>query len=120
MSTASFIQEFDELTHPNPLNSRESVWDRTVAFEVSIFNGCVRLSNIRSLDPGFGFGTLALIWFTALADKHDAIITGTAIPTGVKNQKGRLNKTALKKWYSRHGFAVNARGDIRYTPAGRR
>jgi hypothetical protein len=29
MSVASFIFEFDELTHPNPLNNRESVWDQT-------------------------------------------------------------------------------------------
>lgn len=51
MSTQTFITEFDELTHPNPLNNRENVWDGTVCFEVSVFNGCIRLSNIRSLDP---------------------------------------------------------------------
>lgn len=119
LSTLSFITEFDELTHPNPLNNRESVWDRTVCFEVSIFDGCIRLSNIRSLDPGHGFGTLGLIWLTTLADKHDVAISGTIIPTGDKNQKGRLSKTALKKWYARHGFSVSTRGDIKYIPAGR-
>jgi hypothetical protein len=120
MSLESFMQEFDELTHPNPLNNRESVHDQTVAFEVKIFDGCIRLANIRSLDPGLGFGTLGLLWVCALADKHDVFITGTAIPTGNKNQKGRLKKTALKAWYKRHGFTVSSRGDIRYTPAGRR
>jgi hypothetical protein len=93
------------------------VWDQSVAFEVKIFDGCIRMSNIRSLDPGRGFGTLGLIWLTTLAVKHDAVITGSAIPTGNKSEK-RLNKTALKAWYRRHGFAVSAKGEIRYTPAG--
>lgn len=115
MSTVSFIAEFDELTRPNPFNSREGVWDNAVAFEVSIFDGCVRLSNIRALRPGVG--TLGLEWLCALADKHDAVVTGTAKPTGTNP---RLNKTALKAWYRRHGFTVSARGDVRYTPAGRR
>ena len=116
MSTHSFITEFDELTRPNPLNSREGVWDNAVAFEVSIFDGCIRLSNIRTLRPGTGEGTLALVWLCALADKHDTAITGTAKPTGTNP---RLNKTALKAWYRRHGFSVSGRGDVRYTPAAR-
>lgn len=115
MSVATFITEFDELTQRNPLNHREGVWDNSVAFEVSIFDGCIRLSNIRALRPGVG--TLGLEWLMALADKHDVFVTGTAKPTG---PNPRLNKTALKAWYRRHGFTVSSRGDVRYTPAGRR
>lgn len=116
MSLMSFFSEFDELTARNPLNNRASVWDNAVALEVKPFDGCVRLSNIRSLQPGRGDGTRALLWLMALADKHDVFITGAAKPTGAK----RLTKTALKSWYRRHDFAVSSKGEIRYTPAGRK
>src|SRR3974377_435549 len=116
MSLGSFMDEFHDLTVVNPFNHRESVWNDSVVFEIAIFIHAIRLSNIHSLKPREGNGTLALIWLTALADKHDVCITGVAMPTQTK----RMNKTELKAWYKRHGFAVTPSGDIRYTPAGRK
>jgi hypothetical protein len=116
MSLESFIAEYEELTQVNPLHHRERVWDyegrSAVCFELSVFGGAIRLANIRSIESRKGFGTLALIWLTTLADKHDVSITGTASPTGAK----LMNKTALKKWYERHGFLVSRRGELHYLP----
>lgn len=116
MSITSFIEEFNELTQSNPLNNRESVWEKVVCFEIKVFNNSIRLGNIRAINLGDGSGTEALLWLVALADKHDAAITGTAEPTG---RNPRLNKMALKTWYRRHGFEVSG-DNIEYTPAGRR
>lgn len=116
MPLTSFFEEFDALTKANPFNNRENVWEDRVVFECSPWNGCVRLANIRTVTPGKGDGTLGLLWLCALADKHDVFVTGTIKPT----QPKRLSKTALKKWYARHDFAVSSKGEIRYTPAGRK
>lgn len=117
MSIETFMSEFHDLTEPNPFDNRERVWNDLVAFDVKPFSGSVRLSNIRALSPGKGHGTLGLLWLTALADKNDASIIGTAEPT----LSNCLSRTALKKWYRRHGFAVmTSAGDIEYTPARQR
>lgn len=116
MSTDAFMAEYVELTQPNPLHNRERVWDYqgqlVVCFELQVFGGAIRLSNIRSLQPRKGFGTLALLWLVELANKHNVSITGTASPT----DKAQLNKSALKKWYERHGFMVSRRGELHYIP----
>ena len=59
MSLESFMSEFERATISNPIVHIERLWlqDRkpVVGFEVSVFNGSIRLSNIRSLDAGRGY-----------------------------------------------------------------
>jgi hypothetical protein len=120
------MTDFESLTVQNPLMSVERLlkcsverlWNSNgtpvIALEVRAFNGSIRLCNIRSLEPRHGFGTLALVWLTGLAEKHGVSITGTIVPTGIKVQ--RLPKWALKLWYERHGFILSRSGEIWYRP----
>src|SRR5438309_11426029 len=103
------MDEFTKLTAPNPANRRERLWNQVACFQVHGYPARVHLSNIRAISPGNGDGTRALLWFTSLANKHGVSIIGEAEPTDIEPL---LNKTALKRWYRRHGFKVSSRGDI--------
>jgi hypothetical protein len=112
MSVKSFMDEFIESTRGNPHDGQERVLQGDTFFRIRPFNNAVRLSNIRTTQPGCGTGTKALTWLLSLADKHQISILGEAEPTG----HCALDSSALQAWYRRHGFNVSSRGDMEYTP----
>ena len=76
IDTTTFIAELDELTHPNPLNNRESVWGRGQSRPKSQYLTAVSLyppveyQKSRPRIRGFVFGTRGLLWLATLADKQ--------------------------------------------------
>lgn len=63
----------------------------------------VLLSRIQSLHPGKGYGSAALDWLCALADKHQVRLCGIIEPF-VPNPP--LDTRQLADWYKRHGFTI--------------
>ena len=112
MSMKSFMHEFLAATRANPLDERERVLQDATFFQIRPFESTVRLSNIRTVNPGCGAGTEGLRWLLSLADTHQISILGDAEPTGHCS----LDAAALRAWYRRHGFEVSSRGAIEYTP----
>jgi GNAT superfamily N-acetyltransferase len=112
-SVQDFFDDYFAGTEQNPFAKYERIWEGKTAFDCRTFGGNVRLS-LRSLQRGQGYGSRALDWLCALADKHGVMLTGDAVPFG--NTKPMLNKRQLKEWYARHGFIVSRRGELARTP----
>jgi GNAT superfamily N-acetyltransferase len=78
--------------------------DGMVLFEIKNWNEGIALSLIKTPPEyrGKGFASRALKELISFADKHGVPITG--VVDAQKDEAPTLNKTALKKWYGRHGF----------------
>ncbi len=74
-----------------------------VLFDVGTRDGAIWLENIHSTQEGHGYGSQALDWFCALADKHGVEIRGEIYPP----QGSTLGVEELAAWYQRHGFTVD-------------
>lgn len=69
-------------------------------------NHSVHLSDINTSARSGGFGSKALTWLCALADKHNVTITGLAKAYTRARDKSALSQKDLIAWYARHGFSV--------------
>lgn len=96
---AEFMQDFESGTALHPTSRHLRVWGNKAAFEVSIFNGVIRLSYIGTTSLGKGHGTRALRWLLELADKHGVEMRGTIHRVGREG----LSERELRLWYVRHG-----------------
>ena len=94
----TFIEEFEKMSTPNPLNDRERILhDTGVTLVVNSFkNNSVHLSDIRSIVKGNGSKCLQEICM--LADKHRVTIDLFA------KGYGDTPTSVLKSWYEKFGF----------------
>jgi len=118
----SFMEDYQASTKQNPLNTRSVVHGDYATSEISPSGRDIRLSDIRSLQPGQGGGTRALKELTALADKHNVPITGTA-SVYHSGSKYINSSKKLRDWYKKQGFTVSNNDDgeggydIKYYPS---
>lgn len=101
------MDEFIAGTTQHPFARHLRIWNNSVGFEVSAFNGVIDLGAIMSfIEKGAGHASQALKWFTDLADKHGVDIELAVQP--IKNAgdptRKSLTKAQLTAWYRRHGF----------------
>ena len=109
----TFMADYAAGTYQNPFSHAERVWENRAAFEVFIFDGKIHFGFIRSFERGKGYGTAALNWLCALADRHQVTLHASIKPVG---PKPRLNANELRAWYKRHGFIVHRRTEIERKP----
>jgi len=104
-----FMRDFWNQTQPHPFVKYISQFSvrnvPVVDFQVGHREGHIWLENIHSWQEGHGYGSMALDWFCALADKHGVEIRGEIYPP----QGGKLSVEELTAWYQRHGFTVDGR-----------
>lgn len=74
-----------------------------VEFELAKTDGYIWFERIHSMQEGHGYGSQALDWLCALADKHGVEIRGNIYPP----QGGKFTGEQLGAWYQRHGFHVD-------------
>jgi|SRR5882762_5286110 len=94
--------------HPHPMFSDVSVFYvrdvPVVHFQVfPSQSGYILLECISAVDEGHGYGSMALDWFCALADKYQVEIEGEITPF----RGSRMDGQDLATWYQRHGFTVS-------------
>jgi hypothetical protein len=103
----AFVQEYLATTWQNPFVNNERVFFQVAAFALQVMDDDeICIARIRSLEKGRGYGSMALDWLTALADKHGVRLGGTIEPCG---KEPRLNVAQLQHWYKKHGFLVRGR-----------
>lgn len=91
------------LGYRNPYNPREIVLkDNSAVFEISIFDGMIRLNSILAVERNQGAGTRAMNLLTQLADKHKVKMQLGAKPFGKLDDA--LDKRQLIKFYQKFGF----------------
>ncbi len=94
----SFMREFWNQTAPHPFDKTYSLFCilgvPVVWFQVGRKAGYIWLENIWSTQEGNGYGSKALDWFCALADKFGIEIRGNIYPP----EAGRLNVEQLSAW----------------------
>lgn len=115
----SLMDEFVEISHPNPFDGRERVFG--VGIDGEVFNvnveispgftdDSVRLNWIQATPPaskggrGSGAGSHILRRITDLADKHGVTIEGTVSRAPGMDKELGLSVSDLRKWYKRNGF----------------
>jgi hypothetical protein len=106
----AFMADFAAGTEQNPLAGFERIWNASAGFEVSIFNGAIRLAAIRSLERSKGHGSRALDWLCELADRHGVAISAKVSPFG---DGPKLDTKQLRAWYRRRGFNIERNGNMR-------
>lgn len=104
----NFLQDYAGGTAQHPTSAHLRVWEKKAAFEVSVFNGAVRLGYIGTIALGKGHGTKALRWLTDLANKHGVEVEGSIHRVGREG----LSERGLRLWYSRHGFQIEKKNII--------
>ena len=118
---ARFMIEYEKETYGHPFLPRARLLTFTpedmVIFEVTRSTNNpdeeIRLQYINALPRKSGYGSLALKWFTELADKHGVRIEGLAKrPEGLAHDKDTLPTPKLKSWYTRNGFSVERDGSM--------
>jgi hypothetical protein len=103
----AFVQEYLATTWQNPFVNNERVFFHVAAFALQVWNvDEILIARIRSLEKGKGYGSMALDWLCALADKHSIRLSGTIEPCG---KEPKLNVAQLQSWYRKHGFVVRGR-----------
>lgn len=103
MGVHSFMEEYRERTTLDALNRRQRVWRRSVRFELRPHHSWVTLGRIEAIRPGHGYGSEALDWLCALADRHQVRLQGIIEPFG---PIANLTTGHLRDWYERRGFEV--------------
>lgn len=109
----AFMGEYWKNTSSHPFDRSLRIWNDSIGFDVSKFDGAISLGSVMSfIEKNAGEASKALKWLCELADKH-----GVEIDLYVKPIKGAgakagkdLNKAQLKAWYTKNGF-VSKRGD---------
>jgi hypothetical protein len=103
----AFMAEFNAHTTENRYATYQRYLSKdgcpVVAFEINPADDYIYFENILSLqEEGKGYGSYALDWVCALADKHGVELRGRIQPPG----GGRLDAVQLAAWYKRHGFRI--------------
>lgn len=111
----NFMRAFWWKTSPNPFDTGERIWEMRAAFTLSIFDGAIHISAMRSLERGKGHGSEALNFLCALADEHGIVLSGNAKPYG---DQPRLASAPLRAFYRARGFDIKRTGAIRRQPKG--
>jgi hypothetical protein len=102
----AFLEEFREMTQPNPFDDRVRVLGQTVV-ELSKFGSEIHISDIRSLKPRGGAGTRAMKQLMKLADKHGVTLSGLA--KAYTNDEKYVTRTRdLVSWYKKLGFRIGS------------
>lgn len=115
----AFMDDLHATSQPHPTSRHHRVIGGA-SVEMSPRGNDVHLHDVLSHQPHTGAGTAALHHVQRLADKHGVRITATAKAYS-KDKEHVRDTDHLKKWYRKHGFAVE-RGtkkdgyDIRYDP----
>lgn len=102
------MRDFEEGTAQHPVSPHLRIWGNKATFEVSVFNGSVRLGYIGTISLGKGHGPRALLWLLNLANKHGVEVKGTIHRVGREG----LSERALRLWYTRHGFNVEKKNIV--------
>jgi GNAT superfamily N-acetyltransferase len=111
-----FMRDVWRETTPNPFDTSERVWMQRAAFTLSIFDGAIHISAMRSFERGKGDGSKALDWLCQTADVHGVTLSGGAKPYG---DQPRLNSKALRAFYRARGFEIKTTGAMRRAPRGK-
>lgn len=93
------MRDFEDMTEPHPFDNRKRILN-DVMIELGPFGHNIHITDIVSMKPGQGHGSVALRKINDLADKHDLSIDLTA----KAYSDDRMSTSQLRKWYKRHGF----------------
>ena len=125
MSNQQFIEEYTQSTSPHPFIPKTRVYvvdpespePSYVTFEVSLRDEQIALDFIGSMvgSKRKGIASKGLKWFVSLADKHQISLELTIRKVGF--DPDNLSALELRRWYKRHGFVFDRKGNGHREPA---
>ena len=104
----NFEQDYLAATEPFPLHPHVRIWEAYVLFELResgesewYLDGITTQESFRME----GYATLAMEWLCRLADEHEVTLVGEIHPQAAKDEGP--NKTQLRRWFRKLGFACD-------------